>query len=677
MRHLARLFRIAIVGGCGLALATVALVPMMVSFFTAGTVGRDRRINLQPLSQRSVVYDRRGNVLAVLHAEQNRVVVPLAQVPMPVRRAILDIEDERFYQHGPVDLRSLSRALFTNVEAGGIRQGGSTITQQLVKNALLTSKRDIGRKAKEALLAIRLEDQMTKDQILERYLNTIYFGHGAYGVQAAAETYFGVGVEQLDIGKAAFLAGLIRNPVGTDPVLFPEASRARRNVAIDRIAQLGDMTPAQAAAYKAEPLPKPTELLPPPNDYFVEQVVELLLADKRLGDTFQDRYHSVFGGGLQIHTTLDPDWQQIAQDSVRRILPDTDGEFTAALVSIDPTTGAVRDLVGGPGFEKSKFNLVTDGLGRQPGSSFKPFSLIAALEEGHSIYDTIDGSMPCPIPNPGGRPNPYTPNNVEGEGAGVMTLDAAMAASVNCVYAQLGYIAGLGKVAAVARKMGVKHAQIHLVPAMPLGTESVRPIEMATAYATIAADGIYHGPYFVESVDDRKGNELFHAKTKGERVIDSQIARLTTRVLRGVVNHGTGTAAYLPDRPVAGKTGTAEDNHDAWFDGYTPQLATSVWMGAPTGEIPMRNVGGITVFGGNYPARIWRLFTEQALAGQPVMDFPKPDDSQLPPSRYLSIGGRPPNAQSTTSSPSTTSGPTTSAVPGKAGFGASTTIGPG
>ncbi|MDP9453615.1 MAG: transglycosylase domain-containing protein, partial [Actinomycetota bacterium] len=373
-----RAFGVVALVGCLVAVSVALLAAAAVGMLQAGRTAPVSEIDLNPLPQRSVVRASDGSVLAVLHREQNRKSIPLAEVPQVVVDTVLAVEDTAFYEHGGMDLRATARALVTNVSAGDVLQGGSTITQQLVKNALLTPKQDLGRKVEEAVLAIRLEEQMTKDEILERYLNTVYFGNGAYGVQAAAEMYFGVDAAELGQGEAAFLAGLIRNPIGYDPFLEPEAASERRSLVLDRLVTLGRIEPAEADRLRQAPLPSEpqnSELLPKPEDYFVEEVTQRLLADPRLGQTQTERYNALFLGGLTIKTTLDPRLQTLAEDAVAATIPDPAGEFTASVVSVDPATGAVRALVGGRGFQTDKYNIATQGVGQQPGSSFKPFVL--------------------------------------------------------------------------------------------------------------------------------------------------------------------------------------------------------------------------------------------------------------------------------------------------------------
>ena len=635
-----RFARALLLGGGLMAIAFLLLLPPARAVLGATGADDTPLPELGELPQRSLVYARDGTtLLAALHTEQNRSHVDLEEVPQVVVDAIIDVEDARFWKHGGIDLRATLRALLTNVSAGDVREGGSTITQQLVKNALLTPERSVDRKIKEAVLATRMEDELSKEEILERYLNTIYFGNASYGVQAAAETYFNTDVENLDTAQAALLAGLIRDPIGSDPVAHPEIAKANRDHALDRMASQGHLPPADAARLKATPIPTAiSRPLPAVNDYFVEDVKQRLLDDRRLGETAQERYRAVFEGGLKIVTTLDPRMQELAKAKVEETLPQTRGEFTAALVSVESTSGAVRSLVGGPGFEQFKYNIVTQGLGRQPGSSFKPFVLVAALEAGYGPRDTVNGTSPCTIPMPGQEPPEWSPENYEGSAGGVMSVAQATAKSVNCAFARMGLVVGLDRVADVARRMGITTA-LPVVPSMTLGSTEVHPIDMASAYATLANDGIRHRPYFVERIENRHGKVVFEGRREGERVISQQHARMATEVLRSVVEGGTGTRAKLPRRPVAGKTGTSQEHQNAWFVGYTPQLTTAVWMGSPLGNVPMKNVGGVKVTGGSYPARIWGAYMAEALAGAPAVGFPPPDPDAIPKSRYIDYKG--------------------------------------
>ncbi|MEA2826778.1 MAG: hypothetical protein QOG43_1217, partial [Actinomycetota bacterium] len=398
-------------------------------------------------------------------------------------------------------------------------------------------------------------------------------------------------------------------------------------------------SPVQADYVKSEPMPPPLPVAEGPapgTDYFTEYVKQQLLGDTRLGNTDSERYQAVFRGGLSIYTTLNPEYQRMAEESVSTILPDTDGKFTAAMVTVDPTSGAVRAMVGGSDFGQTKFNLVTDTQGRQTGSSFKPFTLVAALEQGIQTNDTILGTSPCVIPNPGSED--WKPNNVEGGASGVLSLTEATVNSVNCAYARLIKLVGPVKVVDVAHRMGITN-ELQPYLSLTLGSELVTPLQMASAYATLAADGEHHSPYVVDRIEDQNGKVVFRNEPKGDRAISEQNARMANEVLTQVVQRGTGTAARISGWDVGGKTGSTDNNTNAWFVGYTRTLATAVWMGAPEGDISMRNVNGVTVFGGTYPAQIWGSFTRKALAGTEPVDFAAPDHSGLRASKFLALAG--------------------------------------
>jgi penicillin-binding protein 1A len=631
-----------VAAGTALALGTLVLVPVVrLSVGATHNTAVADPVQLRPLNLSSKIYDTKGDLLAVLQDADYRAPVTLSQVPPTVVHAVLDAEDANFYQHGALDFRSILRAFTSDVSNGGGLQGGSTITQQLVKNAVLNSQRSVNRKLHEAVLAYRLEQQMSKDQILERYLNTVYLGNGAYGAQAAAQTYFGRDVSQLDAGQAALLAGVIRNPVGYDPLHHPVAAMQRRNQILDGMVANGHLTSAQADQYKTTPVPSSINQPAPQQDSpFVAEVKASLLdtTDHRfdfLGTSQAERLNSLNKGGLNITTTLDPTMQQNAEAAVAARLPDTGGKFTSAVVAMDPNTGYVRALVSGNPGSNHGYDVATGrgGSGRQPGSSFKPFVLMAALENGYSPNDSIDGTAPCTIRLPDS--GPYVANNAE-PGGGVLNLWDATANSVNCAYIRLGVDVGLPKVVDAAHRMGIP-AKVRLVPSpsLSIGTYEVTPLEMASAYSTLAADGVHHTPSFIEKVTDSSNNVDFGGADKGERVVSAQNSRVVTQALQGVVQRGTGTAAALSDRPVAGKTGTTDNLANAWFVGYTPQLVTAVWMGSPAGLVPMYDVGGVSVFGGTYPARIFHDFMSSTLSGQPVEDFMAPDPSQIGPGRFL------------------------------------------
>jgi penicillin-binding protein 1A len=673
---LAKLLITTILGGVFLALLAVAMAGPVHALVTgsASAVAKDET-NLAELSQNSTVYAADGSVLAVLHADENRVPVTLDAVPPQLVQAVLDTEDARFWTHGAVDFRSTVRAVSADVRSGGVKEGGSTITQQLVKNAFLTPHRNLDRKVQEAVIAIRLARKLSKRQILERYLNTVYFGNGAYGVQAASETYFGVPVGELTVPQDALLAGIIRDPLDYDPIAHPKAARDRRNAVLDRLVANGHLLPDVAGRIKTEPVPQSTNApVAPKSSYFVEEVKQRLLGDTSLGVTASERYNALFRGGLKIYTTLDPRLQRLAEDRVRTMIPTTPQGYTGALVTVDSATGKVRAMVGGPGFDKVKFDIATQAL-RQPGSSFKVFTLLAFLEAGYAPNDYVDGSGPCQVKFPHVLPY-HAIGNFEGEAPGVVSVTDATAYSINCAYERLAVTVGLDKVVAMAKRLGIKTV-LPAYPSTVIGSAEVHPIDMAGAYATLADDGVYHRPTLVDRVLDRDGKLIEKGGDDGHRVLSPQVSRVAVRTLRAVVQYGTGANAALGSRPVAGKTGTSENYGNAWFDGFTPQLTTVVWMGAPSGNIPII-VKGVRVVGGNYPAKIWGAFMADALAGQPSVDFPQPNLSEVPAYQY--IKGTPGNtgyayspggsgsattttaspSATTTSSPPVTSAPTTS-----------------
>jgi len=603
---------------------------------------------LRALSQRTTVYAADGTTQIGLLGVQDRQDVALDQVPKQLVDAVVDTEDATFFTNPGIDVAAMARSTISNLDSGKVLRGGSTITQQLAKNRLLSPKRDLKRKFKEISLALQLTQRYSKKRILQEYLNTVYFGQGAYGVAVAAERFFSVvdpvtgevrgkRLDELTLPEMALLAGVISSPEHDSPFKSPDRARARRGVVLQRMVDRHSITPRDAFLAGMAPLPTaapPIDLRP--RSYFVDEVQRQLFADQRLGATPDERRKLVLSGGLKVYTTLDLDAQARAEQSVAEILPDQP-PFTAALVAMDPTTGAVRAMVGGPNFESLQYNLVTHQPGRQAGSTYKVITLAAALDAGYSPNDRIDGSSPCRAVRP--PLEPWDTENAE-PGGGVLTLRDATAESVNCAFAHL--IASLGPQAVVdmAHRLGVTQA----VPpylSITLGTNETTPLEMATVASTLAAGGIRHVPTFVSKVVGPDGRVIFDdSQPGGLRVLNQDIADCEADILQGVVNRGTGTAAALRDRPVAGKTGTTDLKTDAWFLGFTPQLATVVWMGATDGAVPMSNVGGITVFGGTYPARIWHEFMSSQLDGAPVMGFAPPGPVCDRPGGFVTDGGR-------------------------------------
>lgn len=592
-------------------------------------------IDLRPLAHRSEIVAADGSLLSALF-EEDRVPVELARVPQVLVDAVVAVEDSAFYEHRGLSIRGLARAIKTNVVEGEVDQGGSTITQQLVKNGILDDEKSLDRKAREAVLAVHMEKELSKDQILETYLNTVYFGQGAYGVEAAARRFFGKSVEEISLSEAALLAGMIASPEAYDPLRHPEAARSRRHHALQRMVNIGMIRPDDAAGAGGEPLPTVIHRDPPqPNDHFTEEVRRRLIEDPRLGASPAERSARLFRGGLRVETTVDPALQAQAEQAVREVLPPS--PFTAALVAIDPTDGAVRALIGGTDFTASSYNLATQGS-RQPGSSFKTIALAAWIADGRSPEDLVDATAPCEFPMPAPQP-PWTVDNYDG-GSGeplVTTLREATVRSSNCAYARVALAMGPQKMVDMAARLGIRDP-LEVVNSIVLGTGEVTPIEMASVYATLAADGVRSEPIFIRRVTGPDGEVLLENEPKTEQVLEPQVARTVTEVLRGVVDRGTGRRAGI-GRPAAGKTGTSQEWRDAWFAGYTPQLAAAVWMGSPVGQESMADVGGSPVTGGSYPATIWSRFMGAAVGPLPAEDFAPPDPAAWPPSNWI---GAPP-----------------------------------
>jgi penicillin-binding protein 1A len=682
---------------------------------TEAAHGEADDVELRSLSQRSYVYAVDGSLIATLQEEENRAPISLDDVPDHVIDAVLAVEDSNFWDHKGVNVRATVRALISNVEAGGTSQGGSTITQQLIKQSVLTSEQTFDRKTREVFLAVRLEEQMSKEEILERYLNTIYLGNHAYGIQAAAETYFGVTPAELDIGQAALLAGLIRDPIDYNPFVYPEVAIERRRIALRRMVEEGIVSEDEAALHNLVPLPtEPTQYTPPPDDYFVEEVKQALLADPRLGETATERFDAVFRGGLQIHTTLDLGVQYYSLVSRNDTLAPfaLDGQpalfvagthtagpkmgqeaiGTVASATVEPGTGAVRAMIGGPGFgDEYKFNLASQGY-RQPGSSFKTFVLLELLEQGYSPQDTMSGRGPCRF-NVASEPEPYEVQNFGNSRGSTGSIRSLTTSSSNCGYVRLGQIAGIDNVTELAGKLGIvtRNAANEIVPldpsifSTPLGTQEVTPLGMAAAYAAIANDGQYHRPYYVERVLDRDGKTIFEHNDPGERVMSIETAQIAADILKANVEGGTGTAARVRGHDIGGKTGTAQDFSNAWFVGFSKQLSTAVWMGALEGNVPMFRVGGRNVTGGSYPAQIFGRLYNAVLAEVEPVPFADPPARRgtgvLRLDRNIDLDGyttTPPRrrtstpSRSTTRSPSrsaTTVAPTTTAAPDSGGEG--------
>lgn len=638
---------------------TIAIAPRLWGIANSHVELPVKLPDFQPLAQRSYVYDRSGNEIDVFE-QQNVQPFKLSQVPPIVVKAVLAVEDTDFYTHHGVNVRSLFRATLSNFSSDAPRQGASTITQQVVKNEFLAGLPRDGRyKLLQVHYALMLEKVMTKDQILERYLNTIFFGNNAYGLAAAAETYFGEKVESLSLEQGAFLAGLIRSPSGYDPFLQPERARARFDQVLARLVEVKMITPDRRKdLFDNWPIPEVAQALPgraTTPTYFTEALQDYLLNKSDiLGTDEQQRRSTLLRGGLRIYTTLDPVLQAKAE-AARNVLPDTVQGFDAAIISLDTTSGAVRVMVGGRGFKRNVNEINMALVPRQTGSSIKLFILSSAIEAGAQPDDLIDGTKPCTLPNPDDPKNPFVITT--GVGKPLNTLALMTSASINCAYSRLAQIVGLHRVVDTTYRMahspylyqGQTKAErggadpIRPYASFATGANEMSPLDMASGGQTIANVGLHHDPYLVESVLRADGSTMYQHTDPGVQVLDPGVALTAISVLKGVIKNGTGSRYPLAGgRPAAGKTGTQEDNTNSWFVGLTPQLTTSVWVGNPNGYIPMVNVpefvkdGVRSVQGGTYPEKIWKTYTDAALDGTAFQDWAAPPpDARKPLRLYL------------------------------------------
>ncbi len=568
----------------------------------------------KPVQANTYIYANDGKTqLEVLHGSEARVIVPSADISPWLKHAIVAIEDKRFYEHRGIDVHGILRALWEDVTHGSAVQGGSTITQQFVKNSDTGNAPTLTRKLREAALAWQLEQEWPKDKILTAYLNTIYFGNGAYGVEEACRIYFGHDAKTVSPAEAALLAGIPEDPSLYDPVAHPVEARARRNLVLLQMYEQHVLTPKQYSTAVATAMPKPESVQLPSGQnqqaapYFANYVTEQLLSK------FKPR--QVFGGGLRVTTTIDLGLQKIAREAIAKELPPSVGP-TAALVTLDARTGAVLAMIGGRNYRQSQFNLATQGE-RQPGSSFKPFVLAAALKEGISPATTLV-SHAVTI-DAGGRL--WRVNNYEGEDLGPIDLAQATAYSDNTVFAQLTNVVGPGKVAATAKELGIS-TPLHPYFSIGLGAEPATPLDMARAYSAFANGGnridgsiFDNEPRAIECVVEPPATACRQNNVVEKPVLTSTQAAIVDQLLEGVIGYGTGTAAQIPGYTVAGKTGTTENYGDAWFVGFTPQIVTAVWVGYPNKLVPMlTQFHGHAVVGGSYPALIWKAFMTKALA---------------------------------------------------------------
>lgn len=596
------------------SIAAGGLVGLAISFRNLPDVRVLR--NYLP-SETSYIYDIDGTLLYSLHDEANREVVELNEISPDLKRAVLAIEDSYFYSHRGINPSSVGRAFLANLQAGSTVEGGSTVTMQLVKNLFLTPERSISRKVAEAVLSMRLEQIFEKDQVLEMYLNQVYWGHNTYGVETAAQSYFNKSAKDLTLAEASMMAGLIQAPEDYSPFVDYPLAKQRQATVLGRMRQLGWITPQEEAEAKAQPLlvgeitSFRTSVAPYVTEAVVQELTEIFGSD------------AVLKGGMRVQTTVDLTMQRMAEETVARNHAQLRqrGVYAdqMALVAIDPRTHFVKAMVGGVDYTTSQFNRAVQAQ-RQPGSSFKPFVYYAAFASGRYAPDTIVQDTPVSYPD---GYEYYTPKNYDGSFSGNIPIRRALEVSRNVPAVKLGQAVGVDRVIEIARLLGIE-SPIDPVVSLPLGAVDLTPMEMAGAYATFASNGWHSEPTFIVQVTDSNGNVLLDNTPKPQLVLDPWATAALTDVLQGVIARGTGRAADV-GRPAAGKTGTTDSQRDVWFVGYVPQLATAIWVGnddySPLGS-------GAT--GGGIVAPVWRDFMQRALADTPVENFRRPSEFAKP-----------------------------------------------
>ena len=574
-------------------------------------------------SQSTVIQYSNGSEIGRV-GTQNRQILPLAKIPLRLRYAVMAAEDRNFYANRAFSPTGIARALLNNLRSGDLTgEGGSTITQQYAKTAFLSPSRTIQRKIKELVISLKLENALSKDQILENYLNTIYFGRGSYGVQTAAQQYFNRNAHQLSISQSAVIASILRSPGYYDPSLSKEnAVRLENRFAYVIQGMLDQKWITEAEAKDAKfprVAPRTTSgQLSGPKGYIIDAVQKEL---SKLGFT-QDQ---LLVGGYVIKTTLDQRAQQAAVDAVNKFTPaDAPENLHTALVAIRPGTGEVIAMYGGKDYVVRQLNDATQSIALA-GSTFKPFALIASLEAGIPMTSMWNGDSPQTFDDLG---RPYEVSNYGDEGWGQVDLLTATQHSINTVFVPLGMKAGMDKVVDAARRAGIpENVAMIATPSVALGVASPHVIDVANSYATFAAQGVYSKPYMVASVTGSNKGLLYQGKAQTQEVFSKEVMADLTYALKSVVNGGTGSAALALGRPAAGKTGTSQSNASAWFSAYTPQLAASVALFRDSASESLNGIGGLTsVTGGTFPAKIWTYFMKRALKDEPIMSFPAPSN---------------------------------------------------
>lgn len=589
---------------------SVAAFFALAKFTTAKILTKD----MAPMAS-SQFFDAKGNLITTVDSEEDRIPVTIDKTPKDLQHAFLAAEDIRFYEHGGIDFRGIGRAIYTYIRWGEV-QGGSTITQQLAKNYFLTQEQTLSRKLHEAFIALQIEQKYTKNEILEMYMNQIYFGQGSYGVETAANTYFGKHVQDLDLAQCAMIAGIPKSPNYYSPLSNPKAAKERQKTVLEQMTKYGFITKEQADEAYAEPLTyKSLNESPGSKKYFIDYVIQLLV-DKFGPD-------AVYKQGLKVYTTLDPDMQKAAEKAAAQ----TPTYYTdsnklkqpqSSIVAVEPKTGYIKAMIGGRGTDQFNRAVMAE---RQPGSAFKPFVYMNAFEQGATPGDTVEDS---PIPGE------WNPQNYDRSFHGTVSYRTALTYSYNVPAVKVAMKYGPEKIVKLAKKFGISTLvddDENAVIALGGLTHGVTPLEMAGAYAGIANMGKFNKPTPIIKILDRNGKVLYEHKANPTQVVKPETAYMMISMMEDVMTRGTGRGAAI-NRTCAGKSGTTSDYHDAWFVGFTPDLACAVWIGDDNND----SLGGMT--GGGEPATLWRTFMSNALVDTPASDFEKPDGFKMPAPKY-------------------------------------------
>lgn len=612
------LVRSLLILGVGLGLIGATVVSVVV-WNISKTLPDVEAIATYIPAETTKIYSEDGAILAELHLEENRVLIPIERISPILQKTVVTIEDSNFYKHSGLDFKGIARAFVRNVQAGRFVEGGSTLTQQLARNLFLTRRRNLSRKIAEAILAVQIERRYTKTEILQMYLNQVYWGHNAYGIESASRLYFGKSAENIILAESAMLVGLLTGPELYSPFRNMIGAKKRQKMILDRMRKEKLITPQEAFdAYDYQIELATRKKLRYKAPYFTTYII------KQLIDMYGEEV--TFTSGMKVYTSLNYAWQQKAEEvvdkyieygekprwirSMKQKVPSLNYS-QASMIAIDPRSGYIKSMVGGKEFLGNQFNRTTQAM-RQPGSAFKPFIYLAALEEGFSPGSIIDDS-PVTFNTVMG---PYSPGNYNQKYAGKLSIRKALEKSINVVAIKLNSLVGPEKSVKISKKMGIK-SPLKPVLSLPLGANEVSMLELASAYGTIATLGKYAEPVGILRIEDRDGTPLYQHKLQVSQVYDSNLLATLVDMMKGIVNYGTGKGAKLP-RPVAGKTGTTSDYRDAWFVGFIPQLVCATWVGNDDNTPTMK------VTGGWVPAMMWKEYMKEVTQKMPAQDFKRP-----------------------------------------------------